>query len=81
MVTFNAAAVLERALQSILRHKSPAMELVVVDGASDDGTLDILQRHADAIDHWRSEPDDGIYDAMNKVLPTGHRRLAAVPGC
>lgn len=71
MVTFNAAAVLERALQSILRHKTPAMELVVVDGASDDGTLDILRRHADTIDHWRSEPDDGIYDAMNKV-----RRLA-----
>ena len=71
MVTFNAAAVLERALQSILRHKTPAMELVIVDGASGDGTLDILRRHARDIDHWRSEPDKGIYDAMNKV-----RRLA-----
>ncbi len=68
MVTFNAAAVLERALQSIMRHKTPAMELVVVDGASSDGTLDILRRHADILDHWRSEPDTGIYDAMNKVL-------------
>ena len=68
MVTFNAAPVLERALQSISRHKTSTMELVVVDGASGDGTLDILRRHADGIDHWRSEPDSGIYDAMNKVL-------------
>jgi len=73
MVTFNAAAVLERALQSILRYKTPALELIVVDGASTDGTLDILRRHADRIDRWRSEPDSGIYDAMNKVrlLATG----------
>jgi len=71
MVTFNAAHVLERALQSILRHKTPAMELVIVDGGSGDGTLDILRSHADSIDRWTSEPDNGIYDAMNKV-----RRLA-----
>jgi glycosyltransferase involved in cell wall biosynthesis len=73
MVTFNAADVLERALQSILQNKTPAMELVVVDGASSDGTLDILRRHADRIDQWQSEPDSGIYDAMNKVrlLATG----------
>ena len=73
MVTFNAAAVLERALQSISRHKTRAMELVVGDGASSDGTRDILRRHTDLIDDWRSEPDNGIYDAMNKVrlLATG----------
>jgi len=67
MVTFNAAAVLERALQSVSRHKTPAMELVIVDGASRDGTLDILRRHEPIVDRCRSEPDDGIYDAMNKV--------------
>ena len=43
------------------------MELVVVDGASDNGTVAILERHQAQIDHWCSEPDAGIYDAMNKV--------------
>jgi glycosyltransferase involved in cell wall biosynthesis len=67
IVTFNAANVLERALASVLRYKSPRVELVVVDGASNDGTVAILERHHAQIDHWRSEPDAGIYDAMNKV--------------
>ena len=68
MVTFNAAPFIERALDSIVRCKSPALELVVMDGGSTDGTLDILRRYDNHIDMWRSEPDSGIYDAMNKVL-------------
>lgn len=68
IVTLNAAAVLERALASVLRHKSPQIELVVLDGGSTDGTQSILQRHDADIDLWRSEPDAGIYDAMNKLL-------------
>lgn len=70
MVTFNAAAVVERALASVARHKSPSLELVVVDGASVDGTVEILKRYAAHIDHWTSEPDLGIYHAMNKALRT-----------
>ena len=68
IVTFNAAAFLERALASVLGHKSPSLELVVIDGASVDGTVKILEHHDSHIDHWQSEPDMGIYDAMNKVL-------------
>jgi len=68
IVTYNAASVLEQALTSVLERKSPALELVVIDGASTDGTVAILERHGSHIDHWRSEPDAGIYDAMNKVL-------------
>ena len=68
MVTFNAAGTLERALESVLRHRSAALELIVMDGGSDDGTLDILRRHESRMAQWRSEPDDGIYDAMNKAL-------------
>src|SRR5436309_3049996 len=68
MVTYNAADVLEHALGSVLARKSAALELIVMDGASKDGTVEILKRHDCEIDHWRSEPDSGIYDAMNKVL-------------
>jgi glycosyltransferase involved in cell wall biosynthesis len=68
IVTLNAADVLEAALVSVLRHKCAALELVVMDGGSTDATLQILQRHDAGIDLWRSEPDAGIYDAMNKLL-------------
>ena len=68
IVTLDAAHVLERALGSVLRYRSPSLELVVLDGGSTDGTLQILQRHDAQIDLWRSEPDVGIYDAMNKLL-------------
>lgn len=68
IVTLNAADVVERALASVLRHQSPALELVVLDGGSRDGTVQILQRYNADIDLWRSEPDFGIYDAMNKLL-------------
>ncbi len=58
-----------RALGSILsqRHRHEA-ELIVIDGGSTDGTLDLLKRYEDRIAVLVSEPDDGIYDAMNKGI-------------
>lgn len=67
-VTWNAAATLEACIQSVLALKGEDVELVVVDGASTDGTLAILERYGQAIDVVVSEPDRGIYDAMNKAL-------------
>jgi glycosyltransferase len=56
-----------RALDSILSQKTTAeMELIVVDGGSSDGTLDVLRAYARRITRLISEPDGGIYDAMNK---------------
>jgi glycosyltransferase involved in cell wall biosynthesis len=68
IVTLDAAEVLERALTSVLRHRSPALELVVLDGGSRDGTVEMLRRYDAEIDLWRTEADAGIYDAMNKLL-------------
>ena len=69
----NAAATLERTLRSVLAQDYPAIETIVVDGASTDGTLDILRRYDDKLDLWISEPDSGISDAFNKgiALATG----------
>ena len=64
--TFNVARTLEQCLRSVAAQSYRALELIVMDGGSTDGTLDILRRHEHALAHWRSEPDRGIYDAMNK---------------
>ena len=64
-VTYNAEPLLQRTLQSVLAQRYADKEIVVVDGQSSDGTVAVIKRHA-AIQSWVSEPDKGIYDAMNK---------------
>ncbi len=64
--TYNAAAYLDRSLQSIFSQAFSAYEVLVIDGGSTDGTLAILNRYASRIARLVSEPDQGLYDAMNK---------------
>jgi glycosyltransferase involved in cell wall biosynthesis len=61
-----------RLLNNILTFDPRQFELIVIDGGSDDGTADILQQWDDKIDYWLSEPDSGIYDAMNKGIAAAH---------
>lgn len=68
-VCYNAAHTLERCVRSVSDQDVKAIEHVIIDGNSSDQTLDILQAHDTTIAYWRSEPDHGIYDAMNKALP------------
>jgi glycosyltransferase involved in cell wall biosynthesis len=65
IATYNAAEVLKSALDSIISYAANA-ELIIIDGNSTDGTLDILQQYDKHITLWQSEPDKGIYDALNK---------------
>lgn len=67
-VTFNAEKLLERTMLSVFRQSYPDIEYIIIDGASQDGTLDIIKRHAGQLAYWVSEPDKGLYDAMNKGL-------------
>jgi glycosyltransferase involved in cell wall biosynthesis len=64
----NAADTLPRCLASVAAQGWQAVEHIVIDGASEDGTQDLLEAHAGTIDYYVSEPDGGIYDAMNKGL-------------
>ena len=64
----NGAATLEACLDSVLGQTYPDWELIVIDGASTDGTQEIIRRQADKIAFWVSEPDRGIYNAWNKAL-------------
>ncbi|HMJ69151.1 MAG TPA: glycosyltransferase family 2 protein [Cyclobacteriaceae bacterium] len=66
-VVFNAAATIEATIRSIIGWPSGTVEYIVIDGGSTDGTIDILKNYEHAISYWVSEPDRGIYDALNKA--------------
>lgn len=67
-VTYNSKQTVEQTIQSVLAQTYKDFEYVIVDGASTDGTVDILSKYSkiDNRIHYISEPDKGIYDAMNK---------------
>lgn len=67
-VTYNAVHWLERTILSILSQSYPNLEYIIIDGDSKDGTIDLIKQYAPGISFWISEPDKGIYDAMNKGL-------------
>ena len=67
-ITYNAGRFLERTIQSVVAQQATDCEYIIIDGGSNDGTLDIIKRHEDYVTTWISEPDAGLYDAMNKGL-------------
>lgn len=66
--TYNSAHTLQDTLDSVRSQSYPNIEYIVIDGASTDQTLDILKANDDIIDQLVSEPDKGIYDALNKGI-------------
>lgn len=66
--TFNAAEYFPGTVESIRNQTYKNAEWIVIDGASNDGTVDLIRQNEDVIDYWMSEPDGGIYDAWNKAL-------------
>ncbi len=66
-VVYNSEQYLERTILSILNQTFKDVEHIILDGNSKDKTLDIIQKFNDQIAYWKSEPDKGIYDAMNKA--------------
>jgi glycosyltransferase involved in cell wall biosynthesis len=67
-------AELERLLGSILSQRTPETEVIVIDGGSTDGTREVLERHDAELAHWVSEPDRGLYEAMNKGIAAARGR-------
>ena len=71
-VTYNAAAAVEPTLRSVTNQTFSDYEYIIIDGGSTDGTADIIRQYEDKITFWSSEPDGGIYDAMNKGIRAAH---------
>jgi glycosyltransferase involved in cell wall biosynthesis len=67
-VVFNGEKYLEQTIQSVLQQTYSNIEYIIIDGSSTDNTLNIIQKYEAVIDYWISEPDQGIYDAMNKGI-------------
>src|SRR3954468_6512910 len=64
--SYNQADFLEDAIDSVLGQRYPSVEYVIVDGGSTDGSAEIIERNADRLAYWCSEPDAGHADALNK---------------
>lgn len=72
-VVYNRVETIERTIKSILKQSYDNIEYIIIDGGSNDGTLEVIKKYEHEIAAWISEPDKGIYDAMNKgvLLSTG----------
>ena len=57
---------LEETIKSVLNQSFKDFEYIIIDGNSDDNTLNIIKRYEEQIDYWLSQKDNGIYDAFNK---------------
>lgn len=67
-VTYNAGKTLERTLKSVREQTYPYVEHIIVDGKSKDNTVALIQLYENPKLKWISEPDSGLYDAMNKAV-------------
>lgn len=67
-VSYNAAETIETTILSVIRQTYENIEYIIIDGGSTDGTVDIIKKYQDKLAYWVSEPDKGIYDAMNKGI-------------
>ncbi|MBR1543000.1 MAG: glycosyltransferase [Bacteroidaceae bacterium] len=67
-VCLNCAEKLERTIQSVIKQTYTDLEYIIVDGGSQDDTINIIKKYQLKITKWISEKDDGIYDAMNKGI-------------
>jgi glycosyltransferase involved in cell wall biosynthesis len=65
-VSFNNAALIEKTIKNVFEVAPPGSDYIIIDGKSTDGTAEIIKKYSSKLKYWVSEPDGGIYDAMNK---------------
>ena len=67
-VVLNNVQHIENCINSVLNQTYGNIEYIIIDGGSTDGTIDLIKKYEKQISRWVSEPDRGIYDAMNKGI-------------
>lgn len=77
-VVYNGAKTLEQTIQGVLNQSYKNIEYIIIDGGSTDGTIDIIKRYEKDISFWISEPDKGLYDAMNKGISYANGELVGM---
>ncbi len=74
VVVFRDRAELTALIENLMPFRGDDLETILIDGGSNDGSLEVLQQRSGEIDYWKSERDTGIYDAMNKGLKAARGR-------
>ena len=77
-VVFNGEMHLEQTIQSVINQDYENIEYIIVDGKSNDGTIDIINKYQENITIWISEEDDGLYDAMNKGISLANGEIVGI---
>jgi glycosyltransferase involved in cell wall biosynthesis len=77
-VVLNGEKSLEKTILSVINQSYPNIEYIIIDGASSDGTIDIIKKYQNRISKWISEPDKGVYDAMNKGIGLSSGELIGI---
>lgn len=71
-INYNNKEGLRKTIESVVNQSCKDYEYIVIDGGSTDGSREVIEEYADHIDYWVSEPDRGIYNAMNKGIKAAH---------
>ena len=71
-INYNDKEGLHKTIDSVIKQKTKTFEWIIIDGGSNDGSKELLQEYAAHFDYWCSEPDKGIYNAINKGIRKAH---------
>lgn len=71
-INYNNKEGLKKTIESVVNQSFDDFEYIIIDGASSDGSVEVIKEYASQIDYWVSEPDKGIYNAMNKGIRQAH---------
>lgn len=80
-VSYNAVSTIEATILSVINQTYSNIEFIVIDGGSNDGTVDIIEKYKDKITYSISEPDKGIFDAMNKGIEIATGKWTCFMNC